>query len=620
MATAQVDTLFFPGPEYKSSKPGFKWLKDGVQGSGSYILFSPAEKFGGARPGYAFKGGPIGLGYYLDQPLEVGKVLDDEDRRSEPAHDPSIPFIDVPEIEGDYPEDDDDEGNEAAAGEDHSDGMDTMAVESVCMACEEDGMTRLMRVVVPFFGEMMVSSFRCDHCGYRDTTTQPISDIMPQGAHLELEVDSLESLNRKVVTTKYTTITFPKLELEIPPGTSAGGRLTTVEGLVQEATVKLHESNKYRKSQLAILDSEEARLKGEGKDIDATLKARGTQEKKVAAVIDSIVASLVSFAMGKELPFTLVLDDPAGQAAIENPMAPGLDPKCKVTAYDRTPEQDKRVGVQVQQNAAAKYDETEEAATTKTPKPELTKKVKFTDHEISKMFYSAHDKDARFTTPCGQCGGRGENRMVVTKIPNFSEIILMCFVCEECGYKDAEVKPGGSIAKKGHITTLTATAETATEDLKRDVLKSGDASIAVPEIGFESGFGTLGAVYTTVEGLLTQTRDNVSGCNSFTTGDSSTPGIRGKMEKFIRSLNDIIDGKKPFTLIIHDPIGASWIYSKLKPEPDPQITIKHYERSVEENEMLGLNQMDTAECDAAEDTTVTSNDTETLISMSTLYT
>ena len=51
--------------------------------------------------------------------------------------------------------------------------------------------------------------------------------------------------------------------------------------------------------------------------------------------------------------------------------------------------------------------------------------------------------------------------MAITKIPNFSEIILMCFVCEKCGFKDAEVKPGGKIQPKGQITTLHVTEETA---------------------------------------------------------------------------------------------------------------------------------------------------------------
>lgn len=34
--------------------------------------FSPAEKFSGAQPGYVFKKGAKGLGYYRDVPLQVG--------------------------------------------------------------------------------------------------------------------------------------------------------------------------------------------------------------------------------------------------------------------------------------------------------------------------------------------------------------------------------------------------------------------------------------------------------------------------------------------------------------------------------------------------------------------
>ena len=33
--------------------------------------------------------------------------------------------------------------------------------------------------------------------------------------------------------------------------------------------------------------------------------------------------------------------------------------------------------------------------------------------------------------------------MKLTKIPHFKEIILMCFSCDTCGYKETDVKPGG---------------------------------------------------------------------------------------------------------------------------------------------------------------------------------
>ena len=96
--------------------------------------------------------------------------------------------------------------------------------------------------------------------------------------------------------------------------TTAGGRLTTIEGLVQEATIKLHDGNKHRKAQLAHLEREEARLQGEGKTLDAAVKERGQQETVIAERIDQIVKQLVRCADGSGLPFSITLSDPAGSA------------------------------------------------------------------------------------------------------------------------------------------------------------------------------------------------------------------------------------------------------------------------------------------------------------------
>jgi zinc finger protein len=40
------------------------------------------------------------------------------------------------------------------------------------------------------------------------------------------------------------------------------------------------------------------------------------------------------------------------------------------------------------------------------------------------------------------------------------------------------------------------------EDLKRDLFKSETAGISIPELELELAHGTLGGVYTTVEGVL----------------------------------------------------------------------------------------------------------------------
>ncbi|EWM25273.1 zpr1 zinc-finger domain protein [Nannochloropsis gaditana] len=51
------------------------------------------------------------------------------------------------------------------------------------------------------------------------------------------------------------------------------------------------------------------------------------------------------------LPFTFILDDPAGNSHVENPTAPRLDPKLRVVFYERTPSQDLMVGLQPTEEA-----------------------------------------------------------------------------------------------------------------------------------------------------------------------------------------------------------------------------------------------------------------------------
>lgn len=41
-------------------------------------------------------------------------------------------------------------------------------LESLCPNCQENGETRLLLTKIPFFKEIIVSSFYCDNCGYRN--------------------------------------------------------------------------------------------------------------------------------------------------------------------------------------------------------------------------------------------------------------------------------------------------------------------------------------------------------------------------------------------------------------------------------------------------------------------
>lgn len=49
--------------------------------------------------------------------------------------------------------------------------------------------------------------------------------------------------------------------------------------------------------------------------------------------------------------------------------------------------------------------------------------------------------------------------------------------------------------------------------------------------------------------------------------------------------------EKPFTVILDDPLANSYLQNLYAPDPDPNMTIEIYERTWEQNEELGINDM-----------------------------
>lgn len=93
----------------------------------------------------------------------------------------------------------------------------------------------------------------------------------------------------------------------------------------------------------------------------------------------------------------------------------------------------------------------------------------------------------------------------------------MAFVCEHCGYRNSEIKEGGGIADKAKRITLSVNTPA---DLNRDLYKSDTAKFSIPELDFDMGAGTLGSVFTTVEGLIYKLITELDEKNPFQ-GDSA---------------------------------------------------------------------------------------------------
>ncbi|KAM9660002.1 zinc finger protein ZPR1 isoform 2-T2 [Trichechus inunguis] len=120
-------------------------------------------------------------------------------------------------------------------------------IESLCMNCYRNGVTRLLLTKIPFFREIIVSSFSCEHCGWNNTEIQSAGRIQDQGVRYTLTVRAQEDMNREVVKTESATTRIPELDFEIP-AFSQKGALTTVEGLINRAISGLEQDQPMRRA------------------------------------------------------------------------------------------------------------------------------------------------------------------------------------------------------------------------------------------------------------------------------------------------------------------------------------------------------------------------------------
>ncbi|CAL1530054.1 unnamed protein product [Lymnaea stagnalis] len=418
-------------------------------------------------------------------------------------------------------------------------------MESLCINCEEQGVTRIFLTKIPFFREVVVSSFACDHCGNKNAELQPCGKIQDRGLSYKLNVATVRDLNRQVVKSESAVIGIPKLDFEIAAGKSC---LTTIEGVIDQTIEGLEQQQVQRRE----------------------------EHPEVAEKIDEFINKLKSLKAVEE-PFQFVLDDPSGNSFLENPypfslILLNLYQAINVAHYARTKQQDEAIGMFEQE-------ETEDA------------NGQMAVGQDDGKGFNTQNEVLSFHTNCPRCSSACDTRMKLVNIPYFKEVVIMATVCDKCGHRDNEVKSSGGIEETGKRMDLVINTS---EDMARDVLKSELASFSIPDLDFEVEMGTLGGKFTTVEGLLLDIISQLKESNPFFRGDSSQPGMNEKMVEFFDKIDDIVKGKtKGAHFILDDPSGNSFIQSLCAPDPDPQLTVTRYTRTWEQNEDLGLNDMKT---------------------------
>lgn len=87
-------------------------------------------------------------------------------------------------------------------------------------------MTKLLLTKIPFYKDVIIMSFNCEHCGCHNNELQSGGKIAERGIKISLNVKTPRDFNRQVVKSDYTSVKIPSLDFEIPSQSQKGGTYT----------------------------------------------------------------------------------------------------------------------------------------------------------------------------------------------------------------------------------------------------------------------------------------------------------------------------------------------------------------------------------------------------------
>ncbi|KAL8809822.1 MAG: hypothetical protein Q9200_003088 [Gallowayella weberi] len=454
------------------------------------------------------------------------------------------------------------DGNQASQEVETDDPPVIDKIESLCINCEENGETRLFLTKIPYFREIIIMSFSCDHCGFENTDVQSAGQIQERGAKYSLAVTEPDDMERQVIKSDVAILRLETLDIEVPSGR---GRLTNIEGIVSDILKDLESGQRQRKKEDPVLWQK----------------------------IDDLVQPILKMVLNQNFPFTITLDDPSGNSWIE-PSAKDKGGTYQKSEYPRTPEQNAALGLGEailgsQENGNGSTNDDDRPAT-QTSSTDPTEKDTLEDIDI------LAGKSYSLPTPCPGCTKPAHMNLQLLNIPYFKQVIVSAVMCLNCNYRSSDVKTGGEIPPRGKKIWLHVREPL---DLHRDILKSETCCLKIDEIGVEVAPGTMGGRFTTVEGLLTQIRDDLRGTvfdvddEEGAGGDSMPEAKREAWTAFFERIDMAIKGELEYTILLEDPLGNSYVQNPWAPERDERLREEEYVRSREVEDELGLSDMKT---------------------------
>jgi zinc finger protein len=137
------------------------------------------------------------------------------------------------------------------------------------------------------------------------------------------------------------------------------------------------------------------------------------------------------------------------------------------------------------------------------------------------------------------------------EVEHFGPVLLSAATCRNCGYKHSDV-----LTLTAREPTVLTAKINSIDDLNIHVIKSGTATVSIPEFGATITPGPYSEGYVSnVEGVLGKIEDSLTFMLSSAKGKSLQKGVR--MLKKIRTALE----KPNFTFVLKDPFGNSALVS-----------------------------------------------------------
>jgi zinc finger protein len=215
---------------------------------------------------------------------------------------------------------------------------------------------------------------------------------------VSLKVDQEADLSRQIIKSDTAVFTVEDIELEMPPGR---GQLTNVEGILTMAA----------------------------QDLELKQEERKTAVPELHEKIEGIIQALRQMATGTRLPFTITIDDPAGNSSIE-PSPEDKSGKYTRNEYPRSTAQNEALGLgDTSGDAPDTSIRPEYHATQMYPNVGPQPMVNNVDDDI------VENEVYSFPASCPGCAKPCTTNMKMVKIPYFKQVVLMSTVCDQCGCK-----------------------------------------------------------------------------------------------------------------------------------------------------------------------------------------